>query len=624
MSPASGGVANQSQPEHRPILGVAPVSHSPPPQNSSSRSSSSCQSLRPRLGRQALLSLTRDTAPTGTKPRIAILPFANLSPDPTDVFFADGMHEEITSTLANRVAALEVVPRTTMMTYRAREVPIGRIAGDLDADYILEGSVRRDGTSVRLTIQLVDAASQRYLWSRNYDRPLGDALSLQSEVAAEVASRLAIPFGAGHRGSMAPTSNPEAYDAYLKARLFYRDGDWSAAAAMASEAIEHDPTFGLAYITRAAAHDMQIVFNLDTSEERLKEQYRDLQHARRLLGDSDPLVLSGQAMFLAIADRDYQRSLAMFAAAEAAGLTDPAALRTRAMQLVVMDRLDDAIVSHQSLAALDPGNFVLVNNMAVLLSLARRSTEAMLVSNLVVDRFPGNAVAELTQARLVFAQTGRTDRWRSAYEKRSRAMNGDRRVMEGFDLLRYERRFAELRNVLQAESAETVSAGTFNSLTLCCVGNRPTAEYRGWAALLSNDPEGAKREGRKVLSHAASERTTRWNDWYLRLLQAEGLLMTGDHRQALIAARAALALVPRSKNAINWRYAAAVAARVFAWGGAPEEAVATLAALDSARPGLRTAEIVHDPLYGVPLEKQPRYRSLRARLEREMHALEHR
>jgi hypothetical protein len=81
-----------------------------------------------------------------------------------------------------------------------------------------------------------------------------------------------------------------------------------------------------------------------------------------------------------------------------------------------------------------------------------------------------------------------------------------------------------------------------------------------------------------------------------------------------------LALVPSAKNAVNWRYAAAVAARIFAWGGKSDEAVATLEALDTARPGLSPAEITHDPLYQMPLEKSPRYESLRARLEREMHA----
>ncbi len=571
------------------------------------------------LGRR-VLSFAHGTAAARTKPRIAILPFVNLSPDSADAFFADGIHEEIISTLATGALALEVVPRTTMMMYRLSPAPVARVASDLHAEYILEGSVRRDTTAVRLTLQLVDGRSQRYLWSRNYDRSLGHALSLQSDVAKDVASRLEIALGPTNHGSTTPTSDPDAYDAYLKSRLLYRDGDWRGAAEMASKAIDRDRTFGAAYVTRAAAYDMQIVFNIDTSEERLAAQARDLNRARQLLGDDDPLVLTAEAMFLAIGDRDYETALDRFAAAEAAGLKDPAVLRTRAMQLVVMGRLDEAIASHRSLAALDPGNFVLVNSTAVLLSLAHRPGEAQLISDLVLDRFPENAVAQLTHARLLFAYTGRTDRWRAAYEKTLPTLAVDRRIMEQFDLLRYQGRFAELRHALEAERDQTIGAGTFNSLTLCCVGKRPLAEYRGWTALLMNDVEAARQEGREVLGYARSVRPTRWNDWYLELLRAEGLLMTGDRSRAVRSARASLALVPASKNAVNWRYAAAVAARVFAWGGAPDEAVATLEALDAARPGLCPAEITRDPLYQVPLEQYPRFGLLRARLEREINA----
>ena len=97
--------------------------------------------------------------------------------------------------------------------------------------------------------------------------------------------------------------------------------------------------------------------------------------------------------------------------------------------------------------------------------------------------------------------------------------------------------------------------------------------------------------------------------------------MAGDRSSAVRAARASLALVPPGKNAVNWRYAAAVAARIFAWGGAPDEAVTALEALDAARPGLCPAEITHDPFYQMPLERYPRYELLRARLEQEMNAV---
>src|SRR5277367_1844273 len=129
-------------------------------------------------------------APQG-KPRIAVLPFENLSPDPNNAFFTDGLHEEILSTLANRAPGLEVISRTTMMLYRFAPKSVEEIARTLGATHVLEGSVRREGNTVRLTLQLIDAKSDGHVWSQDYDRTLTSALALQSEVAAQVAAQLA-------------------------------------------------------------------------------------------------------------------------------------------------------------------------------------------------------------------------------------------------------------------------------------------------------------------------------------------------------------------------------------------------------------------------------------------------
>lgn len=546
--------------------------------------------------------------------RIAVLPFQNMSPDESAAFFADGMHEEIISTLAMRAAALEVVPRTTMMMYRA--APLQRAAGELAATHLLEGSVRKDGSSVRLTVKLIEARSQRYVWSNSYDRELVDALSLQAAVAGDIASQLAVSLAPNSPESI--TADPDAYEAYLKARLAFRDGDWRRAEEYASEAIRRDASFGAAYAIRAVAGSMEIVFNLDTTEARLQQEFDDLEAARRLLGDNDPQVLIARAYYAGTADRDYARSQALHAAAEAAGLKDPTAMRSKAMLLVVTDRLDEAIAAHRSLAALDPGNFVLVNFMAILLSLAHQPDEALRISELVVERFAGNADAKLTRSRIVFAHSGRTNDWREVYENELPSLSLDRRVLEQFDLLRYERRFDELQNALQMADVEAVSAGTFNSLTLCCVGTRPLAEYRGWTALLQGDGAAAGAEGRAILEFVARQTPNRWNDWYLRLLEAEGLLLEGRRERALVGAREALSLVPRHRNAVNWRYAAAISARIFAWGGASADAVALLEQLDAARPGLSPAEIGRDPLYQVPLSESPQYEALVERLEGQM------
>ena len=99
-----------------------------------------------------------------------MLPFENLSPDPANAFFTDGMHEEILSTIANRASNLEVISRTTMMVYRATPKSVSEIARELGVTHVLEGSVRREGQTVRLTLQLIDARNDAHLWSKNFDR----------------------------------------------------------------------------------------------------------------------------------------------------------------------------------------------------------------------------------------------------------------------------------------------------------------------------------------------------------------------------------------------------------------------------------------------------------------------
>src|SRR5262249_54024047 len=132
--------------------------------------------------------------PATDKPRIAVMPFENLSPDPDNAFFTDGMHEEVMTALANSAPDLDVISRTTMMTYKGKPVTIAQVAKDLGCTYVLEGSVRRDGHQVRFTVQLIDAATDNHVWAQDYTRRLKDALDIQTEVAGQVASQLSVRF----------------------------------------------------------------------------------------------------------------------------------------------------------------------------------------------------------------------------------------------------------------------------------------------------------------------------------------------------------------------------------------------------------------------------------------------
>jgi len=554
------------------------------------------------------------------KPRLAVLPFQNLSPDATNAFFAEGMHAEVLSALAMRSAALEVIPRTTMMSYGSAPEAFTKVVADLGATHIVEGSIRREGDSVRLTVQLVDTRTQAYVWSQTYDRKLVNALSLQLDVAAEIVSQLAVAVTPLASKVPAPTASPEAYDFYLRAKLLEDDEDWEPAAALLTRALALDPSFGAAYVARALSHHFMIVDNNDDTEERLQLERDDIESARRLMGSTAPWVLGLEALYADSAAPDHARTIQRMEAAEAAGLTDSAAVGQHAVLLMLNDRLDESIVLLQSLAARDPGNILILMNLAAELGLAQRPVEALRVRNLTMERFPGY-VFPLLQGRLVFGFTGRTEPWRTAVDQHREALNSATSIYRAhWDLLRFEYRYADLRQSLESVDAPSLrgSAITSGGFSLCCVGRRPTAVYRGWADLLNNDPSAAAKEGRSVLEFVANEPPTRWNKWFLRTLAAEGSLLSGHREQAITAARDALTLMPRKLDTLRSRYASAIGARVFAWAGAQDEAVALLEQLAVARPGLAPAEVTRDPLYFTPLARNARYQALVARLELQM------
>ncbi len=192
---------------------------------------------------------------------IAVLPFVNMSSDPGNQFFSDGISEELLNVLV-RVPELGVASRTSSFAYKGKEMGAAEIARELKVSYILEGSVRKAGDKVRITAQLIDAVHDRHLWSETYDRKLDDIFAIQDEIANAIVAAL--------RGSLttakttpvvsvrADTENMQAYELYLKAREnFIARRELSAAAGMLQRAVELDPKFargweGLAAVSAVA------------------------------------------------------------------------------------------------------------------------------------------------------------------------------------------------------------------------------------------------------------------------------------------------------------------------------------------------------------------------------------
>jgi adenylate cyclase len=215
---------------------------------------------------QAVTPATTSTSPAVgpqaplDKYRIAVLPFANISADPEDDYFSDGMTEELISKLS-RLRDLTVIARTSVMQYKGTAKGIAEIGRELQSGTILEGSVRKAGDRLRITAQLIDVASQGHLWSQDYDRTLDDVFAIQSDVAQHVARALQITLKPAETRQIekAGTDDLEAYNAYLKGLYHYNK--WSKEGFEKSleyfaQAIARDPAFAKAYAAKAFSHDM--------------------------------------------------------------------------------------------------------------------------------------------------------------------------------------------------------------------------------------------------------------------------------------------------------------------------------------------------------------------------------
>jgi TolB-like protein len=232
--------------------------------------------------------------------RLVVLPFANLSGDPTQEYFSDGMTEEMITQISRLSPGLGVIARTSSMLFKRSGKSASEIGRELAVDYLLEGSVRRDGDRIRITAQLIEARSELHLWAETYDRKLEETLILQAEVAARIAQSLAMELVPGRREAIERVRVPqsEAYQAYLKGQFHWnRTGDSGLDSAITyyERALELDSGFAAAHASMARAQVALADFSREPGRPALE---RARAAARRALeldpGLSDAHVVLGE------------------------------------------------------------------------------------------------------------------------------------------------------------------------------------------------------------------------------------------------------------------------------------------------------------------------------------------
>ncbi len=310
----------------------------------------------------------------GDRPGLAVLPFANLSPDPANAYFADGLHEEILATLA-RAGGLRVISRTSVQEYRDPRRNLREIARALDVSLILEGSVRRDGDDLRLSLQLIDGRTDEHLWAETYERKFRDALQLQTTVALQVVSEMGarlLPSELRSVRRSAP-SVPQAYDSYLRALALYAAEDAEDETPLEierllSEAIDSEPGFALAHALRSKVRTQmyqEVYGDPDETAEaaRLAQGARaDFERALALQPDLPAALVARGLYELWVAPdplSDLKRGLADLTRALEIAPNDAETHLTAAVTLRRLGDFDAALAHFEQASALTPGRYAI-------------------------------------------------------------------------------------------------------------------------------------------------------------------------------------------------------------------------------------------------------------------------
>jgi TolB-like protein/Tfp pilus assembly protein PilF len=369
---------------------------------------------------------------------LAVLPFTNASADPNVEYLSDGLTESLISSLS-QLPNLTVRPRTSVFGYKAKDLDVQKIAGELHVAAIVTGRVMQHGDSLNVSAELIDTKNNRSLWSDQYDRKLSDALNVQREISGEISTRLREKLTGEEKKRLSKdgTNDPEAYQLYLKGR-YYWDKRTPESLAKAKDyfqqAIDKDPNYVLAYVGMA-----EYYYALpDYTYTSIKETNPKLKAAADKALALDDSQAEAHAMLAgaydndwewAAAEREYERALQL----------DPNNSRNHVLyglHFVTLGKMDESIAQMQRALQLDPLNLNAMTNLGASYFSARRYEEAIAQLNKVLEIDPDYAGAYQFLS-LIYEAQGKYDLWLDEAEK-SAALNKDADALAVYKAARLE------------------------------------------------------------------------------------------------------------------------------------------------------------------------------------------
>jgi serine/threonine protein kinase/Tfp pilus assembly protein PilF len=539
---------------------------------------------------------------------IAVLPFENLSPDPNNAYFANGVQDEILTRLAS-LADLKVISRTSVMQYKSGAArDLRKIGRELGVARVVEGSVQRAGNRVRVHAHLIDISTNQELWGQAYDRNLADVFAIQSEIAASIARELQARLSPREKTAIAqaPTNNITAFELYARAEDLLAANDTKPnlleAVGLLNQAVARDPSFFKAYCLLAATHDRLYFFGYDHTPARLALAEAAIQEALRLHPDGGEVHLV-RAGHLYRGFLDYDGALAELEIAAKALPNDARVFELKGYVLRRQGKQEEALRSLERAIDLDPRNSATVDQIALSYRHLRRFAEAELALDRALAVDPNNVDLKLERASVDFYWKADTRMLHKMVDSiRAENPAATRDIAEYWVLCA----LAE-RDAVAATNA-VIAAGENPAQTDEAISFSPLFMKGVIARMTKNDAEARTAF---AAARAEQEKLPQTPQSYGPALCVLGLIDAGLGRkeEALREGRHALELLPVEKDPISGSTMVKYFAMIAAWVGDTDLACEELAIAIRPPSRLTYGELKLLPFWD-PLRSDPRFEKL--------------
>jgi TolB-like protein/Tfp pilus assembly protein PilF len=496
-----------------------------------------------------LYSRQKSAAALHEEKSIAVLPFENFSPEKDNAFFADGIQDDILTTLA-KIKDLRVISRSSVMGFRGAGAQDSRHIGrKLGVANILEGSVRKEGDRVVVNVQLIDTRNNRQTWANRYDRTLVDSLGLQGELASEIAETLRATLSDDEKAQAAakPTRNPDAYVFYLRANQISRNPDtlledYKTAEQLYMQAIELDPNFALAHARLASVCAEVFRYYEPTETWKTKARF-EAETALRLQPNlAEGHFALGQCIYWM--DQDYDKALEQF---EIASRLSPSNADTRRLIAAIERRQGkwrEALAAYEQVAKLDPQNPSTARELMYTNSSMRRWPEAARWAEQMRVLSPTSLVAKIQSGYVNFQWKGDTRLLKSMLEEIPTGVDPDGSVTAArWDAAMLQRDYSAAKRILETSSA--------NETSYSIAGLTPKIFLEGCTYIAQGDNASAQKafEQARPAFEAAVKEAPESAERHASLGWLYALM--GRKTDAIAEGQRAVELKPQSKDAVD-------------------------------------------------------------------------